>query len=90
MVTLPRVGGRRRESVRSAIMSRMSEMPSSPLSGNASCRTIFMPLYCFGIVRGRHLHAAVVAVARDGEVEHVGRRSSRSRRRRRPAMSRRR
>ena len=36
-------------------------------------RTIFMPLYCFGIVRRRDLHAAVVAVARDGEVEHVGR-----------------
>ena len=32
-----------------AIISRMSEMPSSPLSGSASRRTIFMPLYCFGL-----------------------------------------
>jgi hypothetical protein len=32
-----------------AIMSRMSEMPASPLSGRASFPTIFMPLYCFGL-----------------------------------------
>ncbi len=31
------------------IMSRMSEMPASPLSGNAPWRTSFTPLYCFGL-----------------------------------------
>jgi hypothetical protein len=30
-------------------MSRMSPMPASPLSGNASFRTILMPLYSFGL-----------------------------------------
>ena len=32
-----------------AIMSRMSPMPASPLSGNASFRTILMPLYSLGL-----------------------------------------
>jgi len=32
-----------------ASMSRMSEMPASPLNGNASLRTSFIPLYCFGL-----------------------------------------
>ena len=32
-----------------------------------------MPLYCFGLCEAVISHAAVVAVARDGEVEHVGR-----------------
>ena len=36
-------------SVSPTIMSRMSEMPASPLSGNACARTSFMPLYCFGL-----------------------------------------
>ena len=39
-------GGGRRSS---AIMSRMSPMPASPLSGSASARTILMPLYCSGL-----------------------------------------
>ncbi len=32
-----------------------------------------MPLYCFGIVRRGDLRAAVVLVARHGEIHHVGR-----------------
>jgi hypothetical protein len=35
--------------VPAAIMSRMSPMPASPLSGSASRRTILMPLYSFGL-----------------------------------------
>ena len=31
------------------IISRISLSPSSPLSGNAAFRTIFTPLYCFGL-----------------------------------------
>ena len=38
-------GGR----VPATIMSRMSLMPASPLSGNASRRTSLMPLYSFGL-----------------------------------------
>ena len=48
-------------------------MPASPLSGNASRRTIFMPLYCFGLCDAVICDAAVELVARDGEVQHVGR-----------------
>ena len=48
LVRPPRVGdGAGRRSL--AIMSRMSPMPASPLSGKASDRTILMPLYCFGL-----------------------------------------
>ena len=48
VVTVPGVsagGGR----VPLTSISRMSEMPASPLSGKAACRTSFMPLYCFGL-----------------------------------------
>ena len=31
------------------IMLRISLSPSSPLNGKACCRTILMPLYCFGL-----------------------------------------
>ena len=54
-------------------MSRMSEMPASPLSGNASLPHHLHAVVLLRVVRRRHLHAAVVAVARDREVEHVGR-----------------
>ena len=47
-VTVPRVAAGA-GMVPRAIMSRMSEIPSSPLSGQASRLTIFMPLYCFGL-----------------------------------------
>ena len=74
----------------SAIMSRMSAMPSSPLSGNASLRTIFMPLYCFGLCDAVICDAAVVAVAWRRRSTACRSRSCRSRRRRRPARWRRR
>ena len=48
VVTLPR-GPDGAGSLPAAIMSRMSEIPASPLSGNASFRTIFIPLYCLGL-----------------------------------------
>ena len=54
-------------------MSRISIRPSSPLSGNASCRTIFAPLYCFGLCEAVICDAAVALIPRDGEVHHVGR-----------------
>ena len=38
----------------------------------ASRRTIFMPLYCFGLCEAV-TDAPVVAVSGDGEVHHVGR-----------------
>ncbi len=64
---------RRRRHLAAAIMSRMSEMPSSPLSGNASRRTIFMPLYCFGLCEAVTITPPSWPSAGDREVEHVGR-----------------
>ena len=32
-----------------ATMSRICEMPDSPLSGKASARTSFIPMYSFGL-----------------------------------------
>ena len=63
-------GGGRRSC---AIMSRISEMPSSPLSGNASWRTIFMPLYCLGLCDAVIWTPPSWPIARDREVQHVGR-----------------
>ena len=47
-VTVPRVAaGAGSDPV--SIISFISRMPDSPLSGNASAFTILQPLYCFGL-----------------------------------------
>ena len=50
----------------------MSLMPSSPLSGNASRPHHLDAVVFLRVVRRRDLRAAVVPVARDGEIQHVG------------------
>ena len=52
--------------------SRTFSMPPSPPSGSAPRRTIFMPLYCFGLCEAVTIEAALVAVLADGEVQHLG------------------
>ena len=48
-------------------------MPASPLSGNASRRTIFMPLYCFGLCDAVICTPPSCPSRGDREVQHVGR-----------------
>ncbi len=52
--------------------SRTSSSPESPPTGSAPRRTIFIPVYCFGIVRGGDADAAVEPELADGEVDHLG------------------
>ena len=53
-------------------MSRMSEMPASPLSGNASLAHHLHAVVLLRIVRGRDLDAAGQVVRRDREVQQIG------------------
>ena len=59
-------------SVSSAIMSRMSPMPASPLSGSASGAHHLDAVVLLRVVRRGDLRAAVELVADDREVQHVG------------------
>ena len=68
----PACRGRRRQLAGGDHVADVADARTRRDSGNASCRTILMPLYSFGIVRGGDLDAAVVPVPRDGEIEHVG------------------
>ena len=52
--------------------SRTSSSPDSPPTGSAPRRTIFIPAYSFGIVRGGDLDAALQPELADGEVHHLG------------------
>ena len=48
-------------------------MPASPLSGSASRRTILIAVVLARVVRRGDLRAAFEPLARDGEIQHVGR-----------------
>ena len=70
--TLPRGALPAPAAVSSTIMSRISPIPASPLSGSASGAHHLDAVVLPGIVRRGDLRAAVEPVVDDGEVEHVG------------------
>ena len=57
---------------RTAARSRMSSRPESPPTGSAPRRTIFIPVYSFGLCEAVTVDAAVEPELADGEIEHLG------------------
>ena len=57
---------------RRAPASRTSSSPESPPTGSAPRRTIFIPVYSFGLCEAVTAIAAVEPELADGEIEHLG------------------